>query len=196
MDYKTWLKKLSQASKNKKNSNIIILVLIGVLLIILSNLFKTSTTSSAKVNNSTQKGGGEVESYNSAYEASLKIELQRTLEQMAGVGKVNVMIYFESGEEQIPAFDIDTSKTITDEKDNAGGVRSTTVDNNGNKIVLSQEDGKSEPFVVKVNKPKVTGICVVAEGADDTVTELTIKQAVMALFDISSDKVNVYPMKK
>lgn len=195
MDINTLSKKLKDVFKNKKNNNIFILILIGILLIIISNFFKASPASSTKVNSNSQKGGDEVV-YDSTYEAALKNELQKTLEKMDGVGKVNVMIYFESGEEQVPATDIDTSKTVTNEKDNAGGVRDTTVDNNGNKIVLSQDNGKSEPFVIKVNKPKVTGICVVAEGAENEVTELTIKQAVMSLFDISADKVNVYPMKK
>ena len=55
---------------------------------------------------------------------------------------------------------------------------------------------KKQPLIVKKNKPKVTGVLVVAEGAEDKVTEYRIRKAVTNLFDIPDNQVNVYPMKK
>ena len=194
MDLKGFFNKMKSASPDKKSSNLIILVLAGVLLLILGSSFTSSKGTAENIKDS--KGVTSESKYSSAYETAVKNELTNTLEQISGVGKVNVMIYFDSGEEQVPAYDINTSKTITDEKDTSGGERNTNQDTNGNKVVLSQDNGKSEPFIIKTYKPKVTGICIVAEGADNEITELTIKQAVINLFNISADKVNVYPKKK
>ena len=122
--------------------------------------------------------------------------LKSTLEQIDGVGKVEVMISFESGEEHVPAVNINDSTNTTQEKDNAGGTRNTTQKNNGSTVVTTSDGSKSEPLILKTYNPKVLGVCVVAEGAENKVTELRISKAVTDLFGISGDKVNVYPMKK
>src|SRR3712207_8212610 len=48
---------------------------------------------------------------------------------------------------------------------------------------------------LETKKPKITGILVVAEGAEDRMTECRIRKAVTDLFNVPDNKVNVYPMK-
>jgi len=91
---------------------------------------------------------------------------------------------------------VNDSTNTTNEKDNSGGTRNTTQNNNGSTVVMKNDGDKSEPLIVKTYKPKVSGIVVVAQGAEDNITELRISKAVMDLFDITDDKINVYPMKK
>lgn len=217
MNMKKWFsyikKELDKNNIKDKNKivNLIIIFLVGILMIITVSFFKTSDSndksnylgvnygSNKKVvqTSNTDSSSSSSNSNNySNYEKSVENQLKGILENIQGVGKVDVMINFESGEEQVPAVNISNSTNTTNEKDNAGGVRTTTQNNNGSTIVVTNDGSKSEPLIVKTYKPKVSGVCVVAEGAENRITELRISKAVVDLFDITEDKVNVYPMKK
>lgn len=194
MDYKKWIDKISKSLKSKRAlTNLLILFLTGILILITINFF----TASDKNNNqdNTQNQSSDLKSV-SDYETTIQTKLKDTLEKIEGVGKVEVMVSFESGEEQVPAVNVNDSTNKTEEKDTEGGTRNTTQENNGSTVVITNDGSKSEPLIVKTYKPKVTGVCIVAEGAENSLTELRISKAVINLFNISDDKVNVYPMKK
>ena len=212
MNFKKWFSYIKEGvnnksinSKNKnKTVNLIIIFLMGILMLITVSFFKTSdsnksesVTSSNSESDKTEQTSTKDTSYNlNDYEKSVEDKLKSTLENIDGVGKVDVMINFESGEEQVPAVNVNDSTNTTNEKDNSGGTRTTTQSNNGSTVVITNDGEKSEPLIVKTYKPKVSGVCVVAEGAENKITALRISKAVVDLFDITEDKVNVYPMKK
>lgn len=211
MDFKKFFEKLSKDSEknssDKKNvANLLIMLLAGVLIVLTVSFFKTSNTigiqSPGVGDNKGANKIGKTEQQTSSdrstqdYENTIQQKLKDTLEKIEGVGKVEVMVSFESGEEQVPAVNINDSTSNTEEKDNEGGTRNTTQKNNGSTVVVTNEGDKSKPLIVKTYKPKVSGVCVVAEGAEDKVTGLRITKAVVDLFNIPENKVNVYPMKK
>lgn len=181
-------------TKDKKLAHnlIIIAIICAVFLIAVSSFKDNSKSTNANV---TQNGSKDENQYTD-YEKATENKLKSVLGQIDGVGKVNVMITFENGEEQVPAINVTDSKNYTEEKDNEGGNRNTTQENNGSTVVMSNTGDKSQPFIVKTLSPKVTGVIVVAEGADDRVVSLSITNAVMDIFNLSPDKVNVLPMKK
>lgn len=189
---------------NDKNNraNLFIVFLVGILILISISFFKTSNTQISaqdKNNTKTTKEQQKTEEQNTdqeQYENEVQDKLKGTLEKIEGVGKVDVMVSFESGEEQVPAVNVSDSTNTTEEKDNEGGVRNSTQKNNGSTVVITNDGSKSKPLIVKTYKPKVSGVCVVAEGSENKLTELRITKAVVNLFNISEDKVNVYPMKK
>lgn len=193
-----------KGSKNKgKNfvSNMMILFLAGVLLVIVSTIFKPDIIPSAanKTNEKTIQTsgqGGDTLTTDNSYKERVQNELMSTLEHIDGVGKVRVMMYFEGGEEQVPAFNTDESKSSTEEKDPSGGTRKITQDGGGNTVVMTNDGSNQQPFILKKYNPKITGICIVAEGASDKITELRVRQAVTILFGLPENKVQVYPMKK
>lgn len=181
-------------TKDKKlTQNLIIAAIICIVIVIVASTFKDSSTSASK---KTTNESAQTKVQYDDYEKTTKNELTTVLEQIDGVGKVDVMISFEDGEEQVPAVNVNDSKNYTEEKDSEGGDRSTTENNNGSTIVMSSTDGKSEPFIVKTLKPKVIGVIVVAEGAENSITSLSISNAVMNIFNLPTEKVNVLPMKK
>ncbi|ACO83748.1 stage III sporulation protein AG [Clostridium botulinum] len=198
MDIKNWLKKLETNPKNnKKNMNILIVVLVGVLFLIAGSTFKKDSVMSKNENpknKQTQEEKIEVE--NDDYEKETQNKLKTTLEKIDGVGKVEVMITFESGEEKVPAVNINNSTNKSVEKDTEGGTRNTTQENEGSSVVVTNNGDKTQPLIVKEYKPKITGVCIVAEGAEDNITKLRISKAVVDLFSLAENKVNVYPMKK
>lgn len=200
MDFKKLMDYFKGGNK-KKNlfTNIIILGLIGVLVVIVSSFF--SSTDSLLTSQNSKKQETKIENESSSqnienYETSVENKLKNTLEDMDGVGKVQIMLYFESGEEQVPAFNVNKSTSTIDETDNSGGKRTTTQNSDGDTVVMSKDGDKESPLILKKYKPKVTGVCIVAEGAENEATKLSITNAVVDLFGISADKVNVYPMKK
>ena len=115
---------------------------------------------------------------------------------MNGVGDVDVMIHFENGEKKVPAYDNSAQKSTTEETDNQGGKRVNNQNTDNSKVVMTTKDGKNEPFILTTIKPRIVGIVVVAEGAQDSKIKYEIEQAVSKLYNLSLDKVNVYSMKK
>lgn len=200
MDFKKLMDYFKGGNK-KKNvlTNIIILGLIGVLVVIVSSFFSSTDSLLTSQNNKKQEtktqSDGSSQSVEN-YETSVENKLKDTLEDMDGVGKVQIMMYFESGEEQVPAFNVNKSTSTINETDTSGGKRTTTQNSDGDTVVMSKDGDKESPLILKKYKPKVTGVCIVAEGAENETTKLSITNAVVDLFGISADKVNVYPMKK
>lgn len=197
MDYKSLFKKLLNGGKKNNFKTVVLLLAVGLILVIAASFFKTADTGgkvSAKQNNTTSS---EVSKNSSQYEENIQSQLKGILEKIQGVNRVDVMVYFESGEEKVPATNANDSTSTSKEKDNSGGVRDTTQNNDSSNVVTTNDgSGSSQPLILKTYKPKITGVCVVADGAENEVTSLRIKQAVVNLFNISPDKVNVYPMKK
>ncbi|EJO5346987.1 stage III sporulation protein AG [Clostridium botulinum] len=198
MNIKKWIKKLETNPKNnKKNINILIVVLVGVLFLIAGSALKKDNVMSKNENPKNKKNQEQkIQIQNENYEKETETKLKNTLEKIEGVGKVEVMITFESGEEKVPAVNINNSTNKTVEKDTEGGTRNTTQENEGSSVVITNNGDKTQPLIVKEYKPKITGVCIVAEGAEDTITKLRISKAVVDLFSLAENKVNVYPMKK
>ena len=198
--------KLNSSDGNNKNhnskksdkllGNLIVIILVAVVIVLASSFLKTTTPTSVSANeNQEDKIIKENNLFQlNDYESQLENKLKLTLEEIAGVGKVQLMIYFESGEESIPAVNINDSKSLTEENDTAGGKRNITQENNGRTVVMSNNGNANEPLIVKKYKPTITGVCVVAEGANERVTELRVRQAIINLFNLPESKVNVYPM--
>lgn len=190
----------------KKNSKIynfivaaLIVVLAGIVIVITSDManpskavIKTEDTGVIESNANEEKIETSVEDYGD----KLKKELVTLLEKIDGVGKVDLMIYFESGKEQIPAINVNDSESVTNENDNNGGTRRINSNNDGRTVVMMSDGNSTKPLITKTNEPEINGITVVAEGAGDKLIRMRISQAVTTLFDLDSKKVQVYPMKK
>lgn len=199
--------KINSGNENNKNDkskksdkligNLVLLILVAVVIVLASSFFKSTKVTSA-VATEVQKNEVAKASNTSDvndYESQLENKLKSTLEGIQGVGTVKVMIYSESGEESVPAVNVNDSKSVTKEDDTTGGTRNITQDNNGSTVVMSNNGNANEPLIVKKIKPVITGVCVVAQGSGEKITELRIRQAVINLFNLPENKVNVYPMK-
>ena len=195
-DFKKIFEKLNKNSKNKKGlPNFIILVLAGVLILIAGSTY-SNVSNNKPAQDAKNSNTATAVSTAQSYETDLQTQLKSTLEEMEGVGNVDVMINFESGEEKVPAFNSSTTTNTTQEKDTSGGVRNTTQGNTGDTVVVTNSGSNTEPLILKTYKPKVTGICVVAQGAENSDVRLRITEAVVNLFNIPDNKVNVYSMKR
>jgi stage III sporulation protein AG len=193
--------------KQLRNPLAICLVLAFVLLamnvLLPSNKSLTSnklsgTTVEGKVNNDsvTKETVETVQNNEKSYEEEQKIDLENILKKMNGVGDVEVMMSFDNGEKKIPAYDTNAQKSITEETDTVGGKRVSNQNTDSSKIVMTTNDGNNEPFILTTYKPKLNGVIILAEGAENSKTKYEIEQAVSKLYNLGLDKVNVYSMKK
>lgn len=201
-------------TKEKSNGriyNLSVLLIIGIMLLIIGSFFSKNTKQASIPNdlndskninnvmvtdkNNNEKAINSSVKENLSYKEKIQGELIEILQKIDGVGKVEAMIYFESGEEQIPAFNVNDSKSNTEEKDTTGGQRNITQENGGSTVVMESDGSKTSPLIVKTYNPKITGVCIVAQGASDQITELRVRQAVTNLFGLNESEVQVYPMK-
>ena len=193
MDFKKLKNEVSKLFKNKYMGNILaVLLVIGFILIAITILAPGLLNVKNEV--LTEENNTKVNTTASTYEDKQKIELTNILRKIDGVGEVDVMINFESGEEKVAAYDSTNQTTKTEETDTNGGKRVSDQQNDTTKVVMSSESGGNSPVILKTYKPKVIGVVIAAEGAESSKVRYDIEKAVSSLYGISVEKVNVYPM--
>lgn len=193
MDFKKLKNEVSKLFKNKYMGNIFaVLLVIGFILIAITILAPGLLNGKNEV--LTEENNTKVNTTASTYEDKQKIELTNILRKIDGVGEVDVMINFESGEEKVAAYDSTNQTTKTEETDTNGGKRVSDQQNDTTKVVMSSESGGNSPVILKTYKPKVIGVVIAAEGAESSKVRYDIEKAVSSLYGISVEKVNVYPM--
>lgn len=193
MDFKKLKNEVSKLFKNKYMGNILaVLLVIGFILIAITILAPGLLNGKDEV--LTEENNTKVNTTVSTYEDKQKIELTNILRKIDGVGEVDVMINFESGEEKVAAYDSTNQTTKTEETDTNGGKRVSDQQNDTTKVVMSSESGGNSPVILKTYKPKVIGVVITAEGAESSKVRYDIEKAVSSLYGISVEKVNVYPM--
>lgn len=193
-----------------RRDNLIILVLSGILLFIIAlpmeNRNKESTedrgdntsigTELPEITSGSQEGVETSQDMTDAvYAAWLEQRLTEVLAQVAGVGKVRVMITLSSSSELVIEREKPVTRSATNEADSQGGTRVINQVETGDSVVYRSKGSDSEPYVIKTLPPQIEGVLVVAEGAGSTAVNRTIITIVQALFDVESHKVSVVRME-
>lgn len=103
-----------------------------------------------------------------SYIAEMEHKIVSVIQKIDGVGKVTVAISHDATTESVYAYESGT-----------------------NNILYS----KGEPVIVKTLPPKILGVVVVAEGADNPVVRMKINEAVVTLLDVDDARVQVFTHK-
>lgn len=172
-------------------NNLIAILIIGIIILIICSIFKGSKKDNLEKNieQEENKNNNSIV-YDEDYTEILERKLEKILSEMSGVGNVSVMITLEEGKEKIPASNTTTSKEETSEKDSQGGVREIIRNDNTVQVITKGEDGSM--VVIKEIEPKVKGVIVVAEGANDIEVKQDLYEAVKTVLGISGNKVEIY----
>lgn len=192
MGDKNKFKNLLDKINNKEFiNNLIAILIIGIIILIICSIFKSGKKNNFE-NNIEQEENKKNNSivYNEDYAEILERKLEKILSEISGVGNVSVMITLEEGKEKIPASNRTTSKEETSEKDSQGGVREIIRNDNTVQIITKGEDGSM--VIIKEIEPKVKGVIVVAEGANDIEVKQNLYEAVKTVLGISGNKVEIY----
>ena len=147
-----------------------------IFLLILSVIVVLIFLSSQNVNLSFLKSENTKSS--NSYVLELETSLKNLLKDVDGAGKINVFITVDGTEEEIVLKNVETKTE--------NGVK-TTVET----IVLV--GGK--PYVTKTENPKILGVAIVCEGADDINVRLNITEIVTTTLKVNSDSVRIIKMK-
>lgn len=125
------------------------------------------------------------------YQQKLETRLEAVLSQIEGVGKVEVMITLQASSREVIEKDLSTQQDYVRETE--GDTQTNHVTKEENTVYRESGDG-STPYVVQEIYPEVEGVLVVAEGGDDSYVNLTIVDAIQALFGIDVHKIKIVKM--
>lgn len=174
--------------KSIKNIEIVIAVLIISLmfLIYFSTLGKGGDTS-----NKSSESVTDIQ-YTSAsqYVKELETRLENALSKIQGAGQVSVVITISSSSELIIAKTIETNKKTDTSTQNGVTTKTENVEIIEKPIIIDGKNG-DEPIVLLEVMPKISGIVVVAEGANDVNVKLNILKAIQALLTIPSGNIEI-----
>lgn len=125
-------------------------------------------------------------------EKDLEKKLVQNLQQMTGVGRVQVSVTLSSSLKSDYATSGSVTKKTIKESDKTGGTRESSEVTENNQLVIP--NGASQPVVVMEERPTVAGVLIIAEGAQDPKIRENIHNAVKTLLDIPTNKITVQPM--
>lgn len=197
----------------------LLLLVCGVILLILAfpageknNRGVVGAFSSAELEGKTSAGGGAVEnkageamgmlekngissgaltSNERAYEEELEKRVTELLKNMQGVGEADVMITLKSSKEKIYHVDKDKSRSTSEEKDSAGGSRTSMSEEIKENTLMVGGSSLDAPVIEKELQPEIAGIVICAQGGGSAFVKAEISEAMEALFGIPSHKIKV-----
>lgn len=177
---------------------------IGVALMILNSFFTFNTVEptvqdanpppqevAASIN-----GSSPSDSKFGPLEQQLEMRIKGILEKIVGVGAVDALITIDSTEEIVVERNKQESQEIIDESDRNGGRRHVTKINKDGQVVLYEVSGDQKPIVTKTINPRIRGILIVAEGAENETVRGLIVHAVEKGLSVPVNRISVVPSKK
>lgn len=121
----------------------------------------------------------------------LQQELESILGRIEGAGRVKVMLTMEDEAEYVYARNEESSQRTTSEEDSQGGLRQQFEYDSSGQLVLVQAGNQQTPVAVKVIKPRVRGVLVVAAGADNPLVRERLIRAVQGALGLPAYKISV-----
>ena len=130
------------------------------------------------------------------YIENQEARLKKILEQIEGVGHVQVMIRASTSKAYVVEKDVDTNDSTILETDSDGGTRQSNEQARSEASIYTKDSyGNDVPMIVKELEPEIEGVLVAAQGGDQKSVVSEIMQAVQVLFDIPVHKIKVVKMK-
>lgn len=188
-----YLNDLWKGGMEGKNKNYILLVLLilGIILMFSS----TFLGSSPKTAPSQSQPELIAETSTRSYEKELAGSLQGVLEQIEGISKAEVFINFDTSEESFFAQVHEESSRETTESDSEGGTREINETTYRQDYVLLRDgNGSEKPLLLSENKPRISGILVVAKGLESGPLRLEVIRAIQSLLNLPAHRIAVLPL--
>ena len=121
-----------------------------------------------------------------------ELKLEKILSSIKDAGRVEVMISYQSGIENVPLLDTKDSNTVTEESGNSSNRR---VEQNSmeTSIIFNQEkSGNKVPYISKTIMPKIEGVIVTCDGGGSEIVRSNVIKAVTVVTGITANKVQVF----
>jgi stage III sporulation protein AG len=127
------------------------------------------------------------------YEDQYENQLKEALDQIVGVSEALVVVNVEASEQKVYEKNENKQSQHTSEEDKEGGKRSIEEKSSEEQIVIIQDGENEVPVISETRKPKVSGVLVVAKGADNIQIKKWILEAVTRVLDVPVHRVSVLP---
>lgn len=163
------IKDLYEKFMNTKS--FVVILIIGVMLLMLPNFF------SAKSDAPKDKRIYEIDF--EKYQEKLESKLSDMLSKIEGAGNVKVMITLKDSGRHIYSQEEQTEKSETEQRGNL------------KPVLKSLSSGEEEPILIKTELPKILGVLIVADGAEDAKVREGITNSLKAVLDISTKNISV-----
>lgn len=179
-----------------QKDKMLVLILTGILIFVACMPVKPKKDMSNHLDDSVAESAEEDQVTEQKYRKELEYELESLLENMDGVGAVQVMITLKASGQKILAKDNPNSFSSTKEEDAEGGVRNIEEKKSEEVTIYGKNSyGDEMPYVIKQLQPEIEGVFVIAEGGGDENVQLQITEAVQALFGIEAHKIKIAKRK-
>lgn len=177
------MKEYIEKIKNSKKAKIILIALLCAIMIIIYFIpEKSNKGESSNINN------------NTVNTITKEKQLETVLSNIKGAGKVSVMITYESSSEVVCANTVQTeTNTITEKSENGGIKESETIVENKSPVTIGSGSGEN-PLVIIEKEPKIKGVIVVAQGADNLTVKLNLQKAVETVLQVTPSQVDIFAM--
>ncbi|MDR1917564.1 MAG: hypothetical protein LBQ05_01100 [Christensenellaceae bacterium] len=131
-----------------------------------------------------KNGGVAVTQSNESYADKLEQKLLAVISKIKGVGEVSVIVMTNGEGSSELAYDVD-EKNVTQTGVNGQSTSTTTT----NKTPLLDKSGN--PIILYTNPPQITGVLVVASGANDIAVKLAIARAIQTVVGDNNAKIEI-----
>lgn len=173
---------LVEKDHKKVMTYILIIALLGVFLVLWSNTNRIVPGESLLVEK--REGGSMGE--------DLEERLARNLSMIEGVGEVKVQIYYSSNPRYVFGEDRRYLEKATLEEDPQGTIKQIREETQDYQVVVMRDgSGGERPLMEEEIKPAITGVLIVAQGAEKSVIRDRLIRSVATLFDLPLHRIQV-----
>ena len=182
-----------EKTDKKKIENLVVFLIILIITIIAINIIIKKDDGTIQKEESAYKvlANSQV-SNDDDYTDELEKRLEKILGTMSGVGKVNVLVTYTQSSEVVAMYNENSTVSHTSESDSSGGTRTVEEQGTNREVIFTEENGESVPATQTIINPKVEGVIVTAEGANDANIKADIVSAVIAVTGAQAHKVQVF----
>lgn len=184
-----FLEKIRNANSKKTMENSVIFLILCIIVIIVINSLFDSNDKAEEIANLNAMPNVQNDISN---DTDFEKKLENILSLIEGAGKVDVMISYLNGIEQIPMYDEKVNTTITNETDKEGGKRTTEQVSNEHNIIFDEKNNSKVAVIKQTIMPEVVGVIVVSDGANDLKVKENIIKAVEATVNVPSHRIQVF----
>lgn len=194
-----WYEKINEYLQGKKGKrgieNLVIILILGVIIIIVASSFFKEEKKEGKgadvvqaISLSSNKATDELQ--------DLEKRLEQILSEIEGAGSVKVMVTGDSDGEVVHAYNENEESKLQEEQNDAGS-RSQSNEKRMERELVFMDGGTGGrvPVVTQRYRPEVKGVVVVADGAGSSTVRQNILNAVEALLDIPTHRIQVLKRK-
>ena len=175
--------------KGQKAQTVVILLVVGaVLLIYFANPFGNLFGAEEKAETVSVTG-------DQGLNGGLENNMASKLSLIAGAGRVEVIISYETSKELVPVYVEDIQTSVIEDKDENSESTSRT-ENHQSEVVTMNSNASDSALIIKEKSAVIKGVIVIAQGAHDIKVKMDLLNAVSTLLNISPDQIEVYEMNK